>query len=79
MFTIIVDAINNYTYQQIHKVLQGQDRFEQVPHNSYQRQPHLETWKDINAEDIKSFIVHLIVMSSVKNLLFTHTGQHVLY
>ena len=45
--------------------MQGRDHFQQIDHHSHRQQARLRTWRDINASDIKIFIAHLLVMSSV--------------
>ena len=45
--------------------MQGRDHFQQIDHHSHRQHTRLGTWRDINASDIKIFIAHLLVMSSV--------------
>ena len=45
--------------------MQGRDHFQQIDHHSHRQHACLRTWRDINASDIKIFIAHLLVMSSV--------------
>ena len=66
IFTIIADAINDYTHRKICSVLGKRDPFQQIEHYSHRRHARLGSWKDMNASDIKIFIAHLLVMSSVK-------------
>ena len=66
MFTIIAEEMNNYARQQIGKIMGGRDEIEQIEHYSHKRHARLGTWKDVNESDIKIFIAHLLVMSSVK-------------
>ena len=66
MFTIIADATNDYAHGKIHSVLGERDPFQHIEHYSHRRHARLGSWKDMNASDIKIFIAHLLVMSSVK-------------
>ena len=52
--------------EKIHSVLGETDPFQQIEHYSHKRHARLGSWKDMNASDIKIFIAHLLVMSSVK-------------
>ena len=36
-------------------------------HYSHRQHARLETWKNLNESDIKIFITHLLIMSSIKN------------
>ena len=65
MYTILAEETNNYARQKIRKVMENRDPFQQIDHYSYKRHAHLSTWKDLNSSDIKIFIAHLLVMSSV--------------
>ena len=64
MFTIMAEETNNYV-QKKSEIMQGRDHFQQIDHHSHRQHAHLRTWRDINAYDIKIFIAHLLVMSSV--------------
>ena len=66
MFTIIAEQMNNYAHQQISRIMGGRDQIQQIEHYSHKRHARLGTWKDINEADIKIFIAHLLIMSSVK-------------
>ena len=63
MFTILAEETNKYARQQISRILDGRD---QIEHHSHRRHARLGTWRDLNEEDIKIFIAHILVMSSVK-------------
>ena len=65
MFTIMAEETNNYAWKKIREIMQGRGHFQQIDHHSHRQHAHLGTWKDINASDIKIFIAHLLVMSSV--------------
>ena len=65
MFTIMVEETNNYAQKKVREIMQGRDHFQQIDHHSHRQHAHLGTWRDINASDIKIFIAHLLVMSSV--------------
>ena len=65
MFTIMAEETNNYARQKIRHIMQGRDHFQQMDHYTHCKHARLGTWKDINASDIKIFIAHLLVMSSV--------------
>ena len=66
MFTIMAQETNAYTHDKIRKVLQGRDHFEQMDHHTHRQHAQLGTWKDLNESDIKSFIAHLLIKSSIK-------------
>ena len=65
MFTIMAEETNNYARQKICQIMQGRDHFQQIDHYTHCKHAYLGTWRDINASDIKIFIAHLLVMSSV--------------
>ena len=46
--------------------MQGRDPIEQIDHYSHRQHAWLSSWKDVNGADIRIFIAHLLVMSSVK-------------
>ena len=71
MFTIIADATNDYAHGKIRSVLGERDPFQQIEHYSHRRHARLGSWKDMNASDIKIFIAHLLVMSSVRKTSFS--------
>ena len=66
MFTIIAEETNNYAHQQISKIMDGRDEIQQIEHHSHRRHARLGTWRDLNEADIKIFIGHILVMSSVR-------------
>ena len=66
MFTIIAEQMNNYAHQQISRIMGSRDQIQQIEHYSHKRHTGLGTWKDINEADIKIYIAHLLIMSSVK-------------
>ena len=66
MFTIIAEETNNYARQQISRIMDGRDQIEQMEHHSHRRHARLGTWRDVNEADIKIFIAHILVMSSVR-------------
>ena len=43
----------------------NRDPFQHMDHYSYRQHARLGTWKDLNSSDIKIFIAHLLVMSSM--------------
>ena len=57
---------NAYAHDKIRQVLQRRDQFEQMDHYSHRQHAQLGTWKDLNESDIKIFIAHLLIMSSIK-------------
>ena len=61
----MAEETNNYTQKKICKIMQGRDHFQQIDNHSHRQHTRLRTWRDINASDIKIFIAHLLVMSSV--------------
>ena len=61
MFTIMAKETNNYARKKIREIMQGRE----IDHHSHRQHARLGTWRDINASDIKIFIAHLLVMSSV--------------
>ena len=65
MYTILTEETNKYARQQIMKVMGNRDPFQHMDHYSYQKHARLGTWKDLNSSDIKIFIAHLLVMSSI--------------
>ena len=65
MFTIMAEETNNYAQKKIREIMQGRDHFQQIDHHSHRQHARLRTWRDINASNIKIFIAHLLVMSSV--------------
>ena len=65
MFTIMAEETNNYARKKIREIMQGRDHFQQIDHHSHRQHARLGTWRDINASNIKIFIAHLLVMSSV--------------
>ena len=66
MFTIIAEETNNYARQQISKIMDGRDEIQQIEHHNHRRHARLGTWRDLNEADIKIFIGHILVMSSVR-------------
>ena len=66
MFTIIAEETNNYARQQISRIMDGRDKIQQMEHHSHRRHARLGTWRDVNEADIKIFIAHILVMSSVR-------------
>ena len=65
MYTILAEETNKYARQQIMKVMSNRDHFQHMDHYSYQKHARMGTWKDLNSSDIKIFIAHLLVMSSI--------------
>ena len=65
MYTIIAEETNKYARHQIMKVMGNRDPFQHMDHYSYRKHARLHTWKDLNSSDIKIFIAHLLVMSSI--------------
>ena len=66
MFTIIAKETNNYAHQQMVRIMGGRDQIQQIEHYSYNRHTRLGMWRDINESDIKIFIAHILIMSSVR-------------
>ena len=66
IFTIIADTTNQYAHGKIRSILGNRDHFQQIEYHSRRRHARLSSWRDMNASDIKLFIVHLLVMSSIK-------------
>ena len=66
MYTILTKETNKYARQQIMKVMGNRDPFQHMDHYSYQRHARLGSWKDLNSSNIKIFIAHLLVMSSIQ-------------
>ena len=66
MFTIMAEETNNYARQQIVRIMGGRDQIQQIEYHSHQRHARLGTWRDINESDIKIFIAHVLIMSSVR-------------
>ena len=66
MFTIIAEETNNYACQQIARIMDRRDQIQQIEHYSHKRHASLGTWRDINKSDIKIFIAHILIMSSVR-------------
>ena len=42
------------------------DEIQQIEHYSHKRHTRLGTWKDVNESDIKIFMAHILIMSSVR-------------
>ena len=66
MFTIMAEETNNYAHQQIKRIMGGRDQIQQIKHYSHKRHARLGTWRDVNESDIKIFIAHILIMSSVR-------------
>ena len=66
MFTIMAEETNNYAGQQIMRIMDGRDQIQQIEHYSHKRHARLGTWRDVNESDIKIFIAHVLIMSSVR-------------
>ena len=66
MYTIFTEETNKYARQQIMKVMGNRGPFQHMNNYSYQKHARLGTWKDLNSSDIKIFIAHLLVMSSIR-------------
>ena len=66
MYTIMAEETNKYARQQIRKVMGSRDPFQHMDHYSYRQHACLSTWKDLNSSDIKIFLAHLLIMSSVR-------------
>ena len=62
----MAEETNNYARQQIVRIMGGRDQIQQIEHHSHQRHTRLGTWRDINESDIKIFITHILIMSSVR-------------
>ena len=65
MYTILTEQINNYARQKIRKVMENRDPFQHMNHYSFKEHACLGTWKYLNSLDIKIFISHLLIMSTV--------------
>ena len=66
MFTIIAEQTNNYADQQISRIMGDRYEIEQVEHYSHKRHARLGTWRDVNEADIRIFIAHPLIISSVR-------------
>ena len=66
MFTIMSEETNNYARQQIKRIMGSRDHIQQIEHYSHKRHARLGTWRDVNESDIKIFIAHILIMSSVR-------------
>ena len=66
MFTIMAEETNNYARQQIMRIMGGRDQIQQIKHYSHKRHARLGTWRDVNESDIKIFMAHILIMSSVR-------------
>ena len=66
MFTIMAEETSNYAHQQIRRIMGGRDQIQQIEHYSHKRHARLGTWRDVNESDIKIFIAHILIMSSVR-------------
>ena len=66
MFTIMAEETNNYACQQIMRIMGGRDQIQQIKHYSHKRHTRLGTWRDVNESDIKIFMAHILIMSSVR-------------
>ena len=66
MLTIMAEETNNYARQQIMRIMGGRDQIQQIEHYSHKRHARLGTWRDVNESDIKIFIAHILIMSSVR-------------
>ena len=66
MFTIMAEETNNYVHQQITRIMGGRDQIQQIEHYSHKRHARLGTWRDVNESDIKIFMAHILIMSSVR-------------
>ena len=66
MFIIMAEKTNNYARQQIMKIMGRRDQIQQIKHYSHKRHARLGMWRDVNESDIKIFITHILIMSSVR-------------
>ena len=66
MFTIMAEETYNYAHQQIMRIMGGRDQIQQIEHYSHKRHARLGMWRDVNESDIKIFITHILIMSSVR-------------
>ena len=66
MFTIMAEETNNYARQQIMRIMGGRDQIQQIKHYSHKRHARLGMWRDVNETDIKIFMAHILIMSSVR-------------
>ena len=66
MFTIMAEETNNYARQQITRIMGGRDQIQQIEHYSHKIHTKLGTWRDVNESDIKIFMAHILIMSSVR-------------
>ena len=48
------------------KTTLGADALQQMQHSEYKSRSCLNAWKDVDANDIKMFVAHLLVMGLVK-------------
>ena len=66
MFTIMAEETNDYARQQITRIMGRRDQIQQIKHYSHKIHARLGTWRDVNESDIKIFIAHILIMSSVR-------------
>ena len=66
MFTVMAEETNNYAHQQITRIMGGRDQIQQIKHYSHKRHARLGMWRDVNESDIKIFIAHILIISSVR-------------
>ena len=57
---------NNYACQQIRRIMGRRDEKQQIEHYSHKRHARLGMWRDVNESDIKIFMAHILIMSSVR-------------
>ena len=65
MFETIADQTNVYARNRIFSIMHGRDLIQQLDDPTNKKHNHLDSWKDLNAANIKLFMAHIIVMSLV--------------
>ena len=62
----MAEETNNYACQQIRRIMGRRDEIQQIEHYSHKRHTRLGTWRYVNESDIKIFMAHILIMSSVR-------------
>ena len=66
MFTIMAEETDNYAHQQIMRIMGSRDQIQQIEYYRHKRHTRLGMWRDVNESEIKIFITHILIMSSVR-------------
>ena len=62
----MAEETNNYAHQQIRRIMGRRDEIQQIENYSQKRHAGLGIWRDENKSDIKIFMAHIFIMSSVR-------------